>query len=282
MTLTIAATSELGQKAREVSEALLDRGVPADVVPSPADEGAATAELLAGGADCALVGADTLRRLPAGLAIAAVLEREDPRDVLVPAHDRPLTLATLEPGARIGVRGVRRHGLLLAHRMDVLPVLQPDGAGAAELLGSRDLDAIVVSCAEARRSALFRRVSEFLDTQGWVPAPGQGVTLLLCRSDDARALESCAPLDDEPSHAAFLAESAAAVPHDAAARALGVLATAHGRWIRVWGTAVSPDGRRMVRGDVTGRAEAPEDTGRALSKLLVARGMDTIFTEGGA
>jgi porphobilinogen deaminase len=63
---------------------------------------------------------------------------------------------------------------------------------------------------------------------------------------------------------------------------MGVVALPHGKWIRMWAMLVSHDGRKVVRGDVTGLRASPETAGRALADLLTARGGIDLLEGGGA
>jgi hydroxymethylbilane synthase len=117
-----------------------------------------------------------------------------------------------------------------------------------------------------------------LDPKGWVPAPAQGARVLVCRREDSAVAHALGALDDLRTRTTFRAEAAAAaVQGRLGGIALGALAMPYGSALRVWGMAASPDGARVVRGDVTGRADDPEGAGRALADLLLARGLESLI-----
>jgi hydroxymethylbilane synthase len=221
--------------------------------------------------------------VPDDVRVVAVLAREEPRDVIIPSGEDPLTLQTLPADARVCVAGGRRRGFLHAYRPDVRAVTASNGEGPAGALRSGSVDAVILGSAEARRLALRRRASEILDPKAWVPGPGQGTVLLVARADDDDAEGALAPAGDPLARTAWLAESAVLAAQGVSGDApIGVMASPHGKWIRVWGMVASLDGTRVVRGDVTGNADDPESAGRALAELLVARGVAALLRGGGA
>jgi hydroxymethylbilane synthase len=216
--------------------------------------------------------------VPDDARIVAVLARAEPRDVLIPSRKGALALETLPAGARVGVADGRRRGFLRAYRPDVQAVRPWNGEGPAGALRSGSVDAVILGNAEARRLALRKRASEILDPKAWVPGPAQGTVLLVARAGDAEAERMCAPAGDTVARAAYAAEAAALAAQGVSVDApIGVMALPHGKWIRVWGMVASDDGRRVVRGDVTGNADDPEAAGRSLAELLLARGVASVL-----
>ena len=283
---TLAATPELRQDAEALIARLARQGIEA-AFPDAEDPGASPADLLRrlreGGVDHVLTSAEAGRDLPGELTVSAVLPREEPRDVLIAARDADATLGSLEAGARIGVGNLRRRGFLLAHRPDVQAVAPGNGGGPIQALRSGSLDAIVLGNADARRLGLAPEISEVLDPKAWVPGAGQGTLILLGRAGEGSATRDWGAVGDPRARIAFLAESATLAAQGAEGDTpLGVLAMPYGSWIRVWGMAATSDGTRVVRGDVTGRADDPEGAGRALADLLFARGLAGILKGVGA
>jgi hydroxymethylbilane synthase len=280
VTLTFAAFPELASEGRRLVEALHGHGVAATHQPWGAKANASSVlhRLRDEEVDAALVRAEGMLDIPDDLRLAAVLPREEPRDILIPAREGAATLHALASGSRVGVGGGRRRGFLKAYRQDVQAVAPGNGGGPAVALQSGAVDAVILGMAEARRLSLASRATEIMDPKAWVPGAGQGTVLLLARGDDTRVHRLCADVDHPTTRAAYRAESTTIAAQGAAPDApIGVMALPHGRWIRVWGMAASEDGSRVVRGDVTGTSDDPEGAGRALAELMVARGVATIL-----
>ncbi|MBC2670680.1 hydroxymethylbilane synthase [Novosphingobium piscinae] len=145
---------------------------------------------------------ETIR--PAGIAFAAILPREDVRDVLVGAE----SIAALPPGARVGTSAPRRAAQLLHARPDCTVV--PFRGNVATRLGklaAGEADATLLAAAGLNRLG-ESAVGQPLDVDSWLPAPGQGAIAIECRAGDARIAGLLAAIDDAPSRAAVLAERA--------------------------------------------------------------------------
>jgi hydroxymethylbilane synthase len=148
---------------------------------------------------------DVPGHLPAGLLIACVPKREDPRDVLVaPAHG---SLSALPPGARVGTSSLRRMASLRAIRPD-LEVVAIRGNVDTRLrkLDEGQFDAIVLARAGLLRLGLGARETQVLPPTMSLPAVGQGALGIECRTDDAEAREILAVLHDAETATCVAAE----------------------------------------------------------------------------
>jgi hydroxymethylbilane synthase len=164
--------------------------------------------LLAGTIDLAVHSfKDLPTEQPAGLVVAAVPERADPRDVL--ATRAGARLADLPQGARLGTSSLRRSVQLRALRPD-LQIADIRGNVDTRLrkLDEGQYDGIVLAAAGLSRLGLGQRAVELFDPQIFVPAPAQGALALEVRVDDAELCSLLAPLDDGATHAAVAAERA--------------------------------------------------------------------------
>lgn len=278
MTHTVAAVPDVEAEIPRILQVLEGVGMVARTASSAPSAENAQAALREGAIDLLLAPGSGGDRLEPGVWAAATLSRGEPGDVLVPRESSDQTLQSLAAGSRIAVAGMRRSAFLRVHRRDLEPVLISPGRSAADLLEDPSVDGAVLSLMEARRLGLSGRTTEALDLRSWVPAPTEGITLVLCRPTDRDARRALASLDDGVTQAALQAERAAGrslqLQPDAAA---GVVALPQGRWMRVFGMVASADGRRMVRGDVTSSAEGPAAAGRALAELLLARGAASLL-----
>ncbi|SEO65833.1 hydroxymethylbilane synthase [Trujillonella endophytica] len=216
----------------------------------------------------------------AGLTIAAVPPREDPRDALV-ARDG-LTLGELPAGARVGTGAPRRVAQLraLGLGLEVVPIrgnVDTRMARVGGVEGSGDLDAVVLARAGLSRLGRLDAVTETLDPLQVLPAPAQGALAVECRADDDATRALLAPLDDAVTRACVLAErtTLATLEAGCSAPVAAYAEVAEGEdgpelFLRASVTAL--DGSDGVRGSVTGPAEDAERLGRELAADLLDRG----------
>jgi hydroxymethylbilane synthase len=148
---------------------------------------------------------------PVEITIAAVLEREDVRDVLVLRHAQDerggaRSLADLPPGARIGTSAPRRAAQVLHLRPDC-QVVTFRGNVATRLgkLAAGEADATLLALAGLNRLGQ-PDVGQPLAVESWLPAPGQGAIAIECRADDAATAEALSAIDHAPSRHALMAE----------------------------------------------------------------------------
>jgi hydroxymethylbilane synthase len=145
--------------------------------------------------------------LPDGLIIGALLEREDPRDVLIARP--PATIADLPNAAVIGTASVRRKAQLLAQRSD-LRVVSFRGNVDSRLrkLAAGEVDATLLALAGLRRLGIEDTGMVVLAPEEMLPAVGQGAIGIECRASDAAVLALLAAIDHPASSACVRAERA--------------------------------------------------------------------------
>lgn len=224
--------------------------------------------------------------LPDGLAVAAVLPREDPRDVLVlprgeRADDVDALTARLAASARIGTSSVRRAAQLAA----LLP-----GATFAPVRGNVDtrlrkldagqFDALVLAAAGMRRLGFGSRISTALPVERCIPAPGQGVVAIEVRTGDAGARAAVEPIGEPRAEAELVAERTVVSALGGGCQLpLGAIAIHHDDMLRMFAVVTSVDGRRVVRRDGEGPAADPARVGREIAEALAAGGAIEILDE---
>jgi hydroxymethylbilane synthase len=162
--------------------------------------------LLAGEVDLAV---HSLKDLPtgesAGITLAAVPPRDDPRDALA-ARDG-LKLADLPARARVGTGSPRRVAQLLAIRPDLACVpIRGNADTRLRKVADGEADAVVLAYAGLARIARLDAVTQVFEPDDMLPAPGQGALAVECRADDAQMCELLAAIDDPASRAAVTAE----------------------------------------------------------------------------
>jgi len=159
--------------------------------------------VLEGRADLAVHSAKDLpSETAAGLLLAAVPERADPRDALVGKK-----LDAIPAGGRIGTGSVRRQAQLAAARPD-LQFESLRGNIETRIAKAADVDAVVVAKAALDRLGLADKAAEVLDPLVMLPQIAQGALAVECRADDSAATARLAGIDDAAAHRAVRAERA--------------------------------------------------------------------------
>lgn len=210
-----------------------------------------------------------------GLALAAVPEREDPRDVLIaPLGRTGVTLQGLPTGSRLGTSSLRRGALARAFRPDLeVANIRGNLDTRVAKLDRGEFDAILLAAAGVRRLGLGHRVAESLERTAWLPAPGQGALGLIARADDAAARRSLGELDHRPSHVAVRAERALLAALGGGCQTpIAALGLTYDTGLRLFALVASPDGTRVVRADATGSLADPEALGVQVAETLTRRG----------
>ncbi|MEU5715300.1 hydroxymethylbilane synthase [Streptomyces sp. NPDC020403] len=216
---------------------------------------------------------------PEGLVLAAVPQREDPRDVLV-ARDG-LTLGQLPSGARVGTGSPRRMAQLNAyarsHGLDIETVaIRGNVDTRIGFVRSGELDAVVLAAAGLSRLGRTGEVTDFLPVDTVLPAPGQGALAIECAASSADLAAALAELDDPHTRAAVTAERALLAALEAGCSApVGALADllVDGQTVnelRLRGVVGSPDGARLVQMSITGSVPTSHDGAAALGRELAA------------
>lgn len=145
--------------------------------------------------------------LPPGFALAAVLEREDPRDAFVSPHHA--SLDALPQGARVGTSSLRRVVQLLNLRPDLrIEPLRGNLDTRLRKLDEGQYDAIVLAAAGLIRLGLADRIRAHFRLEQMLPAAGQGALGIEVRESDAGLRAALAPLIDAPTWLAAHAERA--------------------------------------------------------------------------
>lgn len=237
--------------------------------------------LLAGEIDVAV---HSLKDLPVapepGLRIGAIPVREDPRDALV-ARDG-LTLRELPGGSVVGTGSPRRASQLAALGLDLrVTDIRGNVDTRISLVRNGSCDAVLLAHAGLARLGLLAEVTESLDPEQMLPAPGQGALAVECRGDRPDVIEALSALDDADTRAAVSAERALLAALEAGCTApVGALATVtrgeHGAQLDLLAFAGSEDATIALRRSATGPLEQPERLGRDLAAVLLADGADKI------
>jgi hydroxymethylbilane synthase len=228
--------------------------------------------LLAGEVDLAV---HSLKDLPsgpaAGIVLAAVPPRDDPRDALV-ARDSA-KLADLPVGARIGTGSLRRAAQLLGLRGDLRCVPIRGNAGTRlRQVTEGELDGVVLACAGLARIGYSGAITQVFELDEMLPAPGQGALAVECRAGEPELAELLAAANDEASMAAAVAERSLLEALAAGCSApVGGYAAGTGH-LAMRAAVLSPDGTRALRAHGSAPAAEAYRLGRDLAAELLRRG----------
>ncbi len=231
------------------------------------------AAVLDGRADLAVHSAKDLpASTPAGLVIAAVPERADPRDVLVGTR-----LADLPTGAHIATGSVRRK-VQLAERRPDLRFSGLRGNIATRLSRLGEFDAIVMAKAALDRLQLTPDVVDVFDVDVMLPQVGQGALAVECHVDDGSTQAVLARIEHAPSRRtldterAFLDELGGDCDLPAGAHAV-----LDGERITLQGMLAARDATTVLREQAVD--DQPDRLGRTVARALVARGGDALASQ---
>jgi len=220
--------------------------------------------------------------VPESLTIAAIGERDDPRDALVlPTQPSIASLSELPTGAVVGTSSQRRLAQLKSKRPDVtVRDLRGNVDTRIRKLDEGQYDALILAAAGLRRLGLQNRISFAIPTDEMLPAVGQGAIAVETRSEDEFAISAVRKLDHAGTRVACLAERSLLRSLGGGCQfpiaAHGVFTSEH---LRLDALVATPDGSRILRGSVTGVASQPEELGQLLASQLREAGADALLSE---
>jgi len=229
--------------------------------------------LLSGSIDLAVHSMkDVPTGLPAGLTIAAIPEREEPRDALIGC-----TLAELKDGSSIGTSSLRRQAQLLAYRPQLnIEMLRGNVDTRLRKLDEGKYDAIVLAAAGLRRLGWQDRIRELIPVEIMCPAVGQGALAIETRNDGGVAHELIRKLDHAETRTAVTAEPAMLEKLGGGCQVpIGGYAFLEKGVIHMRAIVASPDGKRVVHAELSG--VDPARTGASLGRNLLEQGAEDIL-----
>ncbi len=234
--------------------------------------------LLAGSVDLAVHSLkDVPTEIPPGLILAAIPERNDPRDCLVSRSGAGL--AALPRGARVGTSSLRRQAQLRRARPDVeVRELRGNVDTRLRRVEEGTLDAAVLAYAGLRRLKFDARVSEILSPEVMLPAVGQGALAVETRVDDRETRDCLAAFEHAETRAAATAERAVLAALEGGCQVpLGAWGRVEDGRLLLDACVCAVDGSEVVRDRAGGAITGPEVLGRALGEKLLAAGADRLL-----
>ena len=206
--------------------------------------------------------------LPDGLAITAFLEREDPRDAFI--SSKAQSLMELPQGAVVGSSSLRRQAIIRRLRPDI-EVVQFRGNVQTRLrkLSEGVADATLLAIAGLHRLDMAGVVTDLMDPDLFLPAPGQGAICIEGRVGDARTDALVEPLNHDATAMALVCERAFLAELDGSCRTpIAGLATVSDAGIAFRGMILTPDGTQAHdiarNGDAGDAAAIGREAGRFL------------------
>jgi hydroxymethylbilane synthase len=224
--------------------------------------------------------ADTSTDAAPGLAIAAVLARDDPRDVLVLNRLLEATaLSDLPRGSRIGTSSLRCRSLLRATYPDLEVVhLRGDLPTRLHKVDDGQVHGTIVSAAALQRLEISQHVAAHLEPPGWLPTPGQGAIVVHAREDDEATRALVAPMNDERTRIDTAAERALLASLEGGLQSpVAALVVADGAARVLHGAIVDLQGRDLIRAERPMDDEQPELVGVRMANELRTMGASRIL-----
>lgn len=217
--------------------------------------------------------------LPDGFELAAVLEREDPRDAFV-SNDHA-SLAELPAGAVVGTSSLRRQSLIAARYPHlVIKPLRGNLDTRMAKLDRGEYAAIILAAAGLIRLGLPQRIRALLDPEYSLPAAGQGAMAIeiLAGRDDVDLRAVLAPLNHLATFNAVSAERKVSKVFGGSCQIpLAAFATVDGDSMHLRAMVATPDGARVAHAEATGPADSPDALGQRVADLLQAQDAHAIL-----
>ena len=209
---------------------------------------------------------------PRGLTVAAFLEREDARDVLISRDNRPFS--ELPRNARIGTSSLRRQSQLRDLRPDLkFTNLRGNLDTRLKKVEGGDCDALVVAAAGIHRLGFKDRITEYFSPQQICPAVGQGVIAIEIRENEEEIVQKVRTLDHEGTRITTQAERAFLRKLGGGCQTpIAAYGTLQNGKIHLQGIVADQNGERLMRATADGPAPSPEELGIQLAEDLLAKG----------
>ncbi len=226
---------------------------------------------------------DVTVSFPDGLGLAAICEREDPRDAFV--SSRYGSLDALPAGAVLGTSSLRRQCQVRERRPDlIVRDLRGNVGTRLAKLDQGDYDAVILAVAGLKRLGLENRIRAPLEPEECLPAVGQGAVGVECRLDDNRTRALLVPLHHRETAIRVGAERAMNARLDGGCQVpIGSYAEIHGDQLWLRALVGSPDGSRVIRAERRAPLEKGQALGEALAEELLRGGareiLDRVYQE---
>ena len=220
---------------------------------------------------------DMPMNVPEGFKLAAITEREDPRDAFV--SNQYTSLQELPEGSIVGTSSLRRESQLRAQfpHLKVQP-LRGNVQTRLRKLDEGQYAAIILAAAGLKRLGLSDRITALLDPEQSLPAVGQGALGIECRADRDDLVELLQPLHHmETAYCVEAERSMSRVLGGSCQVPLGAFAEIIDGTLQLRGFVAQPDGTRIVSDALNGKPETGIKMGQELAEKLIKQGADEIL-----
>ncbi len=220
--------------------------------------------------------------LPDGFSLAAIGEREDPRDAFVSNEYKKLS--ELPPGSVVGTSSLRRESQLRARypHLDIQP-LRGNVNTRLRKLDEGMYAAIILAAAGLKRLGFENRIAALLEPEQSLPAAGQGALGIEIRAGDEKVQTLLLPLHHPETAACVRAEREVSRQLGGSCQVpLGAYAIIRDKKLYLRGFVATPDGKAFLQAAAEGSPETPEILGQQLANALREQGADSILANLGA
>ena len=220
---------------------------------------------------------DMPMNVPEGFKLAAITEREDPRDAFVSIHYSGLD--ALPEGSVVGTSSLRRESQLRAQfpHLEVHP-LRGNVQTRLRKLDEGQYAAIILAAAGLKRLGLSDRIAALLSPEQSLPAVGQGALGIECRADRTDLVALMQPLHHQETAYCVEAERALSrVLGGSCQVPLGAFAEINNGTLQLRGFVAQPDGKRIVSDALNGKPETGITMGQQLAQKLISKGAGEIL-----
>jgi hydroxymethylbilane synthase len=210
--------------------------------------------------------------VPTGLIFAAILPREDARDILVAQGNKKIE--NMHKGARIGTSSQRRASQLLATMPDLSIVsLRGNLDTRLKKIETDNLDGVILAAAGMKRTGMAEKITQYLPMETMLPAVGQGALGLEIRAAELELKTILDKVNHQATYLEIMAERSFL-------RALGggcqlpiaAYCKLEGDKLTLEGLVAAPQGTTVIREKMQGSAAAAEDLGKKLAEIILERG----------
>jgi hydroxymethylbilane synthase len=220
---------------------------------------------------------DLPTELSPGFELAAITEREDPRDAF--CSRLYSKIEDLPPGARVGTSSLRRQAQLKAIRRDLdTHPLRGNVDTRLRKLEQGEYDAIILASAGLKRLGKTELIKQIIPAEIMCPAAGQGALGIEIREGDAATRQHVAFLNDAAARAATTCERALLNRMGGGCQVpIGALAEVRNGKLHLDAIVADPDGSKLLRESCDGNPNDPEQLGNEVGEMLLNRGGDEIL-----